>query len=338
MLISHNALLEFFHETAEAKVQAVCQYLTDRIEGLPKFLIFAHHRIVLDAISTLLTHLQVKSIRIDGTTSPVERQNLVQQFNADQDCKAAVLSIMAANAGLNMAAASCVIFAEIMWNPGIMVQAENRVHRIGQRDSVMVQYLLAAGTSDDHVWDLLAQKLNVLGKVGLASASDESFKYADKQYQSNTWSDQPSISSFLCEIEDDEDLLQSVATQGGVTYIWDAETEKTGKLLCPENQISRTNQSHRDTKIPASIKSPFIKPPPQKNTLDRYFSPPKKPLNFSDDKSDGRGKDVLWATVGQCPKMESGKDTDLADEGFDWLDEDPFITDDNGNDKKRRLT
>ena len=47
----------------------------------------------------------------------------------------------------------------------------------------MVQYLLAGGTSDDHVWDMLARKLNVLGQVGLASASDQSFREADKEYQ-----------------------------------------------------------------------------------------------------------------------------------------------------------
>ena len=62
-------------------------------------------------------------MRIDGSTSSYHRQELATRFNEDADCKAAVLSIMAANAGLNMATASCVIFAEIMWNPGIMVQA-----------------------------------------------------------------------------------------------------------------------------------------------------------------------------------------------------------------------
>ena len=61
--------------------------------------------------------------------------------------------------------------------------AEDRAHRIGQRDSVLVQYLLAGGTSDDHVWDMLGRKLNVLGQVGLASASDQSFRGADMEYQ-----------------------------------------------------------------------------------------------------------------------------------------------------------
>ena len=48
---------------------------------------------------------------------------------------------------------------------------------------MLVQYLLAGGTSDDHVWDMLARKLNVLAQVGLASASDQSFRDAHKEYQ-----------------------------------------------------------------------------------------------------------------------------------------------------------
>ena len=65
----------------------------------------------------------MRFVRIDGSTSSYHRQQVAQTFNEDDQCKAAVLSIMAANAGLNMATASCVIFAEIMWNPGIMVEA-----------------------------------------------------------------------------------------------------------------------------------------------------------------------------------------------------------------------
>jgi SWI/SNF-related matrix-associated actin-dependent regulator of chromatin subfamily A-like protein 1 len=48
-----------------------------------------------------------------------------------------------------------------------MLQAEDRVHRIGQQSSVVVQYLVAKDTSDDHMWGLLQKKLNVLNKAGL---------------------------------------------------------------------------------------------------------------------------------------------------------------------------
>ena len=58
----------------------------------------------------------------------------------------------------------------------IQVQAEDRVYRIGQKDSVNVQYLCAKGTSDDEMWSLVKQKLSVLGGAGLTK---ENFSQAD---------------------------------------------------------------------------------------------------------------------------------------------------------------
>lgn len=79
----------------------------------------------------------------------------------------AILSITAASSGLTLTKANLVVFAELFWNPGILVQAEDRVYRIGQKDSVMIQYLYAKGTADDKIWPLVNEKLNVLSKAGL---------------------------------------------------------------------------------------------------------------------------------------------------------------------------
>lgn len=50
----------------------------------------------------------------------------------------------------------------------MLTQAEDRAHRIGQQDSVAVQYLVARKTADDFLWPLVQQKLDVLSQAGLS--------------------------------------------------------------------------------------------------------------------------------------------------------------------------
>nr|CAB3458727.1 unnamed protein product [Digitaria exilis] len=75
------------------------------------------------------------------------------------------LSIKAGGYGLTLTAASTVIFAELSWTPGDLIQAEDRAHRIGQVSSVNVYYLLANETVDDLMWDVVQGKLENLGQV-----------------------------------------------------------------------------------------------------------------------------------------------------------------------------
>ena len=74
--------------------------------------------------------------------------------------------------GLTLTSASLVVFAELYWNPGVLLQAEDRVHRIGQQNSVLVQYLLGKGTFDDKFWPLLQRKLDTLQSAGLSAVKE----------------------------------------------------------------------------------------------------------------------------------------------------------------------
>ncbi|XP_036609529.1 SWI/SNF-related matrix-associated actin-dependent regulator of chromatin subfamily A-like protein 1 [Trichosurus vulpecula] len=167
-----EALLLFFNRTAEAKIQPAIEYILDLLEsGREKLLVFAHHKLVLDAISDELEKKHIGYIRIDGATSSADRQALCQQFQLSEKYAVAVLSITAANMGLTLSAADLVVFAELFWNPGILIQAEDRVHRIGQTSSVSIHYLVARGTADDYLWPLIQEKIKVLGQAGLSETN-----------------------------------------------------------------------------------------------------------------------------------------------------------------------
>jgi hypothetical protein len=139
-----------------------------------KLLIFAHHREVLDAISAHLSQKKVRHIRIDGQTPQHLRQELCTKFQEDTGTKAAVLSITAAGVGLTLHAASTVVFCELFWNPGQLLQAEDRAHRMGQKKSVDIKYVIGRGTLDDSQWQLVQRKISIVGQSvnGAAAARD----------------------------------------------------------------------------------------------------------------------------------------------------------------------
>ncbi|NXH22080.1 SMAL1 protein, partial [Bucco capensis] len=180
-----EALLVFYSKTAEAKIHSVIEYILELLEGgNRKFLVFAHHKIMLDAIVAELEEKRVEYIRIDGSTPSAERQRLCQKFQFSEKQVVAVLSLTAANMGLTLSAADLVVFAELFWNPGVLIQAEDRAHRIGQTSSVNVHYLVAKGTADEYLWPIIQEKIKVLGEAGLSetnfSKTAESTNYCPK--------------------------------------------------------------------------------------------------------------------------------------------------------------
>nr|XP_055071206.1 SWI/SNF-related matrix-associated actin-dependent regulator of chromatin subfamily A-like protein 1 isoform X2 [Misgurnus anguillicaudatus] len=167
-----EALLVFFSHTAEAKIKAIMEYISDMLEcGREKFLVFAHHKLVLDSVTRELGEKGINYIRIDGSTPSAERQQLCDRFQFSPQSCVAVLSITAANMGLTLHAADLVVFAELFWNPGVLIQAEDRVHRIGQTSNVDIHYLVAKGTADDYLWPMIQEKMNVLEQVGLSESN-----------------------------------------------------------------------------------------------------------------------------------------------------------------------
>ncbi|ESW26482.1 hypothetical protein PHAVU_003G123100 [Phaseolus vulgaris] len=160
-----NIINKIYTDSAEAKIPSVLDYVGTVIEAGCKFLIFAHHQPMIDSIHDFLRKKKVGCIRIDGGTPAASRQQLVTEFQEKESIKAAVLSIKAGGVGLTLTAASTVIFAELSWTPGDLIQAEDRAHRIGQVSSVNIYYLLANDTVDDIIWDVVQSKLENLGQM-----------------------------------------------------------------------------------------------------------------------------------------------------------------------------
>ncbi|ORM40042.1 DNA annealing helicase and endonuclease ZRANB3 [Babesia sp. Xinjiang] len=148
-----------FKLTGEAKINGIREYLVHMLKTDIKFIVFAHHLAVMDAIEDTLQQQKTKYIRIDGNTQQAKREENVNCFQNDTQYKVALLSITACGVGLNLTASSTVVFAELHWVPGQMIQAEDRAHRMGTKHRVInVYYLIAENSVDETMWRTVNRK------------------------------------------------------------------------------------------------------------------------------------------------------------------------------------
>ena len=94
-----------------------------------------------------------------------KREQQVNAFQNDPKVRVAVLSITAAGVALTLTAAATVWFAEMHWTPGLLTQAEDRVHRLGQKANVSILYFVARDTLDDILWQLALEKFKAVGEM-----------------------------------------------------------------------------------------------------------------------------------------------------------------------------
>ena len=162
----NNMFNKIYMLSAEAKAKGVKEYIHYLIENRCKFLIFGHHKIMLDSIEEEVKKLNVDYIRIDGEVKPEARQEYVNRFQSDETCLVAILSITACYTGITLTAASTVIFSELYMTPAIMSQAEDRAHRIGQEHECLnIHYLYGPGTLDDVIFKMLNKKENIFSNT-----------------------------------------------------------------------------------------------------------------------------------------------------------------------------
>jgi SWI/SNF-related matrix-associated actin-dependent regulator 1 of chromatin subfamily A len=136
------------HDTALAKVPGVVEHVSEFLGGGEEsLLLFAHHTDVITALEAGIREAGYECAVITGATSEADRQKAQDDVQAKRK-RVFIGSMRACGVAITLTAASTVIFAEQDWVPGIMRQAEDRAHRIGQESAVLVQYLVVDGSFD----------------------------------------------------------------------------------------------------------------------------------------------------------------------------------------------
>ena len=124
-------------------------------------------------ISKFLEKQSVGFVTLTGGSR--HRGRIISRFNNDPDCRVYVGSLKAGGAGIDLVAASVVIHYDRWLNAAREDQATDRVHRIGQENSVTAWYLVADGTIDEAIVELLESKWRVIEMVHDGTVVEQDF-------------------------------------------------------------------------------------------------------------------------------------------------------------------
>lgn len=152
------------HETGLLKAAAAIQWIQEYADQGEPLLVFAHHQDVLNILQAGCDKLQLRTGRIDLNVSADRRGALVREFQAG-GLDVMLLGIESGGVGITLTAASNVLFVERAWTPSAEEQAEDRVHRIGQEHPVTIRYLVADGTIDSYITELIESKRQVVQAI-----------------------------------------------------------------------------------------------------------------------------------------------------------------------------
>ena len=151
----HRAIQSERQIAGVAKLPHVINFVKNIMEIEESVVVCCHHKVIHKLLHESLQ--EFSPVSIIGGQSDALRQDQIDKFQKGES-KLMIAGIRAGNVGINLTRAKYVIFAELDWSPAIHRQAEDRLHRIGQKNTVFAYYLIGNGTLDDHVASILVDK------------------------------------------------------------------------------------------------------------------------------------------------------------------------------------
>jgi SWI/SNF-related matrix-associated actin-dependent regulator 1 of chromatin subfamily A len=163
-----SAFAKFRQASGLAKVDWALKHIINLLESdlapNKKLIVFAHHVDVGKKLRTGLAKYGAKLFT--GYTPPLERDATVKAFqNPSHPCRIIIGSLGAMGTGVTLTEAKAVVFVEADWSPSVNAQCEDRAHRIGQLDSVLVQYLVLRGSLDERAVRACIRKQGIVNTL-----------------------------------------------------------------------------------------------------------------------------------------------------------------------------
>ncbi len=144
---------------ADAKMKHVLALIRGHLEEGKRVVVGTYRRAVCERICAVLGE-DVPAKFIHGGVPLPRRGKIIDDLkHVDGPC-VLVANIDATSTGIDLTFASVAVIAELVWEPRDLVQFEARLHRMNQKDAVMIQYVIARGTGDELIAYGVVNKLD----------------------------------------------------------------------------------------------------------------------------------------------------------------------------------
>ena len=219
--------------------------LLDRM--LPKLKAAGHRVLMFSQMTQVMTILEaffamrgLSCLRLDGSTTSDEREKRMFMFNdPDSPYFIFLLSTRAGGLGLNLATADTVVLFDSDWNPMMDAQAQDRAHRIGQKNEVRVFRLVTTSLVEERILARATDKRNLNGLVVEAGKFNNKAAGVNDEAESNK--------AMV------ESLLKEWTAGGGATEgaegIEDGEVEEEAEAEVPDDDRINEMMSTHDSEL-----------------------------------------------------------------------------------------
>lgn len=140
-----------------AKLDRMEELVEEAVENGKKVVVFSNWTQMTDEIYKRL-HPKYHPAIITGQTDDASRQDEVNHFQHDENCKVLIGTTGAAGTGITLTAGTVEIFLDEPWNMALKEQAVDRCHRIGQKDNLTVYTLMCKDTIDEKIHEIVEKK------------------------------------------------------------------------------------------------------------------------------------------------------------------------------------
>jgi non-specific serine/threonine protein kinase len=147
---------ERFHNYS-IKLDELSREITENV-GDHKVLVFSQFLGMLALIRKKLEEDNISYVYFDGSSTSREREEAIQEFQNNHECRVFLISLKAGGIGLNLTAADYVYIVDPWWNPAVEQQAIDRTHRIGQTKNIFAYRLICKDTLEEKMLQLQERK------------------------------------------------------------------------------------------------------------------------------------------------------------------------------------